>query len=75
MDVLPIAAECMMSYCTAPGDVQAFSDFVNPDGETFVVGPFGLCEEHARTLKRFMVELRYPDGTVSKPRLPGDPVS
>ncbi|MET1011861.1 MAG: hypothetical protein ABWY83_05730 [Actinomycetota bacterium] len=62
---------CMIATCDRPGEVEAVSDFVTAGGDIFLLEPIALCDEHASLLGRYMVELRYPDGSVVKPRKPG----
>jgi hypothetical protein len=70
---IAVTRECLMSECAAPGEIEAYSDFVTPDRAIYIMGPYRLCSGHAESLRPFMVELRYPDGTVEKPREPGEP--
>jgi hypothetical protein len=65
---------CKIASCTRDGYATAWTDFVTPSGEVFLVGPVALCTEHASVLERFMVEVRYPDGRVVKAREPGQPL-
>ena len=66
---------CTIANCNRDGYATAWTDFVTPDGEVFLLGPTALCGEHASLLERFMVEVQYPDGRIVKSREPGQPLS
>ena len=63
-----------IATCNRDGYATAWTDFVTPDGEVFLLGPTALCGEHASLLEQFMVEVRYPDGRVVRSREPGQPL-
>jgi len=68
---MPYMPKCSIQ-CGNDAVAEFYSDFVNPGGDVYLIGPYPICEMHAELLGRngHLTEVHYPDGTVKKFRDP-----